>query len=168
MFDPPMDQHAPAAQSRTVNSYLRTRVLTASPEELRLMLLDGAVKFARQGREGLQRTDFQAMYEGVSQCRNIVFELLTTVREDVDPELARNVKALYTFLYVELSEASHGKDLARFGTVIDLLEFERETWVLLMRKLVEERGGTGGGAGASRGAAMAGPGQARASISVEG
>jgi len=165
MFDPPMDQHAPAAQSRTVNSYLRTRVLTASPEELRLMLLDGAVKFARQGREGLERTDFQAMYEGVSQCRNIVFELLTTVREDVDPELARNVKALYTFLYVELSEASHGKDLARFGTVIDLLEFERETWVLLMRKLVEERGG---GAGAIREPAMAGPGAARASISVEG
>ena len=30
----------------TSNAYLRTKVMTASPEELRLMLLDGAIRFA--------------------------------------------------------------------------------------------------------------------------
>ena len=39
------------------NAYLRTKVMTASPAELRLMLLDGAIKFANQAREGLQAKD---------------------------------------------------------------------------------------------------------------
>lgn len=128
----------PSAQS--ANAYLRTRVLTASPEELRLMLLDGALKFARQGREGLIAKNVESMYSGVSQCRNIVFELLTTVREDLDPELAGNVKALYTFIYKTLVDASFERDLKKLDTSIELLEYERETWVLLMQKLAEERG----------------------------
>ena len=44
----------PTVTVKPVNEYLRTRVLTASPEELRLMLLDGALKYAMQAREGLE------------------------------------------------------------------------------------------------------------------
>jgi hypothetical protein len=36
------------------------------------------------------------------------------------------------------------KDLVRLDSVIKLLEFERETWVLLMKKLVEERAAANG------------------------
>ncbi len=132
--------HQPNPSAQSANAYLRTRVMTASPEELRLMLLDGALKFARQGREGLIAKNIESMYSGVSQCRNIVFELLTTVREDLDPELASNVKALYTFIYKTLVDASFERDLQKLDTSIELLEYERETWVLLMQKLAEERG----------------------------
>lgn len=138
--------------SNHANAYLRTKVLTASPEELRLMLLDGAIKFARQGRDGLVGGDHEAAYNGLSQCRNIVFELLTTVREDLDPELAGNVKALYTYLYKTLVDASFEKDIAKADVVIELLGYERETWVMLMQKLAEERG-------ASRPATPPNPGQ---------
>ncbi len=131
---------AVATPARNANAYLRTRVLTASPEELRLMLLDGAIKFARQGREGMAAQNHEATYLGISQCRNIVFELLTTIREDVAPELAQNVKALYTFLYSQLIDAHHDRNLEKLDKVIELLEYERETWVLLMQKLAEERG----------------------------
>jgi flagellar protein FliS len=136
-----MSAHASTTQH--ANAYLRTKVLTASQEELRLMLLDGAIKFARQGAEGLAKKDFEGMYNGVSQCRNIVFELLTTVRDDLDAELARNVKALYTFLYTELLDASMEKSQDKLSSVIELLEYERETWVLLMQRLSQEKGAGG-------------------------
>ena len=42
------------------NAYLRTQVMSASPAELRMMLLDGAVKFARQGRQGLAEQNHDA------------------------------------------------------------------------------------------------------------
>lgn len=127
------------AGSQHANAYLRTRVMSASPEELRLMLLDGAIKFANQGKEGLERRDFEASFNGISQSRNIIFELLTTVRGDLDPELADNVKSLYTFLYTHLLDASVEKSPTKVGEVIELLEYERETWVLLMQRLAEER-----------------------------
>lgn len=126
-------------QTNSANAYLRTKVMTASPEELRLMLLDGAIKFANQGREGLLTKDFEASFNGVSQCRNIVLELLSTVRPDVDPDLCEKVQSIYGFMYNELIEVSLGRDPKRLEKIITLLEYERETWVLLMEKLVEER-----------------------------
>jgi flagellar protein FliS len=131
-----------SAESNPANAYLRTKVLTASPEELRLMLLDGAIKFARQGRDGLARKDFEASYNGISQARNIVLELLTTVRDDHDPELAGRVKSVYTFLYVELVNGSMEKSVEKIDAVIKLLEFERDTWAMLMQKIKLERFGS--------------------------
>jgi flagellar secretion chaperone FliS len=139
-------------ESNPANAYLRTKVLTASREELRLMLLDGAIKFARQGREGLAAKNYEASYNGISQCRNIVLELLTTIKPEFDPELCDRVKALYTFMYTELVEASMQKNVERIDGVIKLLEYERETWVLLMQKLAGDR--TGGEAAPTKPAAL--------------
>lgn len=124
---------------RTANAYLRTRVLTAPPEELRLMLLEGAVKFATQGRDGLVGRNFEASFNGISQCRDIIVELITTVRDEVDPEMADRIRSLYMFIYSELNQASMEKDAAKLDKVITLLEYERETWEMLLRKLAEER-----------------------------
>lgn len=126
-----------------VNAYLRTKVLTASPEQLRLMLLDGAVKFARQGREGLVSRNHEATFTGITQCRDIVLELMTTMKPEVDPELCGRMKALYTFMYTYLVEASMERSIEKLDKVIELLEFERETWTMLIDKLTEERASVG-------------------------
>ncbi len=132
----------------TANSYLRSKVMTASPEELRLMLLDGAIKFACQGREGLERRDYEAMFNGLSQCRNIVTELIVTIRTEPDADLAEKVRSLYVFIYNQLLEASISKSLSHCDEAIRRLEFERETWVLLMKKVGQERAaGVGGPSG---------------------
>ncbi|MEZ6243543.1 MAG: flagellar export chaperone FliS [Phycisphaerales bacterium] len=129
------------SQANTATAYLRTRVMTASPEQLRLLLLEGAVRFAQQAREGLEAKDYEKAHSGFSQCRAIVLELLGSVRPGPDPELGERVKSLYSFMYNELIEASFNKDAARLGKVIDLLEYEVETWKMLMDKLAVERGG---------------------------
>lgn len=121
------------------NRYLETKVLTATPEELRLMLLDGAIKFCRQGRDALAKGDFEGCHSGYSRCRAILIELISSMRVEVDPELCERVGSLYLFLIRELIESSHSKIVSKGDRVIELLEYERETWVLLMAKLAEER-----------------------------
>jgi len=118
-------------------------VLTAGPEELRLMLLDGAIKFAVQGRDGLLRKDFEASFNGISQCRDIICELMTSIRPEHDPLLAERVMSVYSFIFTELTQASMDKDAAKLTKVIDLIMYERETWALLIQKLAEERGAGG-------------------------
>jgi flagellar protein FliS len=132
----------------TTNAYLRTKALTASPEELRLMLLDGAIRFARSGQEGLRNRNYEQSFNGVSQCRAIVMELMTSMRREHNPELCDRMHGVYMFLFNELINASMEKDPGRLDKVIELLEFERETWVQLMEKLRQER--AGGGDGGSR------------------
>lgn len=131
------------------NAYLRTKVMTASPEELRLMLLDGAIKFARQGREGLEKKDYEQVFNGLSQCRNIITELIVTVRPEPDPDLAEKIRSLYAFIYSQLLEASISKSVSHCDEAIRLMEYERETWILLMKKVAQERAGLLGDAAGS-------------------
>lgn len=128
----------------SANAYLRTKVLTAPPEQVRLMLLDGAIRFASQGRDAMERKDFEGIYLGVSQCRAIVFELMTSIGPDVEPTLGQRVRALYTYMYSRLLEASTERNLAKLDEVIELLRFERETWAMFLEKLAAERAGAVG------------------------
>ncbi|GAB5495768.1 MAG: hypothetical protein Phyf2KO_08480 [Phycisphaerales bacterium] len=122
------------------NAYLRTQVMSASPAELRMMLLDGAVKFAKQGRQGLVDKDHEQVYSGFSQARAIITELMTSMRPEAAPELCEQVRSLYAFLFQELVRASMDSDLPRADKAIELLEYEQQTWRLLLEQLKTEEG----------------------------
>jgi len=130
---------AHAASLNGANAYLRQRVFSASPEELRMMLLEGALRFARQGAEGLRQRNFERSYQGIHQCQDILMELINALRPEVAPDLCRQLAALYTFMYRRLMEASAARDADIVDEVIKLLVFENETWALAIEKLREER-----------------------------
>ena len=121
------------------NAYLREKVMGAKPEELRLMLIEGAVKFAMQAKIGLENKDFEQSYLGFGQCRDIVTELMTSAKSDDQPELAERIRAFYAFIYSELVACSFERDIPKLDKVIELLEFEVETWKLAVEKLRVER-----------------------------
>lgn len=125
-------------------SYLRSQVMSATPAELRLLLLDGAIRFAHQGRQGLIDKNYEQSFEGISQCRAIVTELAVGVNRQVDPELCDRVTSVFMFMFGELTEAGLEKDPARVERVIELLEFERETWRLAMDRLKRDRAAVAG------------------------
>lgn len=119
-------------------AYLRTKVMTASPAELRLMLLDGAIRFAEQAKRGYETKDYESSFEGTTKAQAIVLELLNALRPGQAPELCERLNALYTFLYRSLVEASMSKDAAKVEEVIGLLRFERETWSMCIDELARE------------------------------
>lgn len=114
--------------------------MSARPEELRLMLLDGAIKFALQAKEGLSTRNFELSFNGFSQAREIVMELINGISDDADPDLAEKVRSVLLFLYRELMDASFSKSVEKVDAVLKILEYERETWVLAMEKIAGERG----------------------------
>ena len=156
---------------QTANTYLTTRVMSASPQELRLLLLDAAIKFTHQACEGLRTRNFELSFNGFGQSRAIALELVSGISEDADPELADKVRSVFLFIYRELMDASFEKSVKRTERIIELLEYERDTWLLAMERLVAERcGGTAPGRDAgslkpSAGGAMTMPGKNATSAS---
>ncbi len=141
-FTPPINLAAdlPSTQPKDlITPYLRAKIMSARPEELRMLLLDGAVRFARQAQEGLSTKNFEQSYIGITKCRDIVVELMTSIKEDHNPDLARNIKALYSFIFTELTEANLARSADRMAKIVELLEYERETWALLLDKVAAER-----------------------------
>lgn len=130
------------------NPYLRTKILTASPEELRLMLYDGAIKFCNQAKLGLENKNFEESYNNISRAQKIVLELSTSLDHKIAPELCEKMSSLYNYIYRKLIDANTQHTLEDLQEAVDLLKYERETWVLLMQKLKEEgnpRDAIGGG-----------------------
>jgi len=121
-------------------AYLRTKVLTASPAELRLLLLDGALRFAETAKRGYEEQNYDLSYEGTSKCQAILTELMCSLRPERDPDLCNKLSALYTYMYKRLIEASIGRSTAIVDEVISLLQYDRATWVLLMADLAKNGG----------------------------
>jgi flagellar protein FliS len=116
--------------------YLETQVTTATPQRLRLMLIDAAIRWAHMTVEHL-RTERQAeAFETLIRCREIVSELMAGVKQDASP-LSNQVLGLYSFLFNALTAAQHSHSIKSIEEVIGVLEEERQTWSLLCEQLVD-------------------------------
>jgi flagellar protein FliS len=117
------------------NAYLKTQILTARPEQLTLMLLDGAIRFAQRGRQCLDEHNFEGSFEALSRAEQIVMELINSLKPEAAPEICRQQASLYMFVYVRLVEANMGRQPAPLQDALAVLATLRETWLMLMDRL---------------------------------
>jgi len=115
--------------------YLRNAVLTATSEQLVLMLYDGAIRFARQAKEALARKDFESSCDRLLRAQRIVQELQAGLREEVNPDLARQMNSLYVFIYERLVQANMTQQSGPIDEALKILEHQRETWRMLLDKV---------------------------------
>jgi flagellar protein FliS len=114
--------------------YLESKVLTAPPQRLHLMLIEGAQRFGRQAEEALRRGDAEAAAAPMLRVLDIVGELLAVVRAKKS-ELNSRIADFYWFLFRRVSLAKIHGDAAMLSEVLRLLDYERQTWQLVCDKL---------------------------------
>ncbi len=131
----------PAAGQPT-NPYLKTKILTASPEELRLMLYEGVLRFCHQAKAALsaEKPDFETSYNNLTRAQKIVLELSTSLKPEVAPELCEKLNALYIYIYRRLVDANMNRDPGAIDEAIELLAYEKQTWEMLMQQLAQQQG----------------------------
>ena len=115
--------------------YLRTKVLTATPEQLQLMLYDGAIRFAEQARTALQDKNYEKSYNLISRVQKILTEMSASLKHDVFPELCGKLSSLYNFAYRKLIEANIDHTVESLDEALNVLRFQRETWAMLLDQL---------------------------------
>jgi len=116
------------------DSYLETQVMTATPQKLRLMLIEGAIRFARQTLQHWEEENNEEAVDSLIHCRSIVTELVAAIKDD-KTELTNKVTGVYLFLFQTLTEAQLRRDQKRVEDAIRVLEVERETWQLVCEKM---------------------------------
>ena len=120
---------------QAAQNYLRTKVLTATPEQLQLMLYDGAIRFCEQARVGLEQKNYEQSYNGLSRATRIITELTASLRHEIAPELCGKLAALYNFVYMKLIEANVEHKMQSLDEALSILRYQRETWMLLLDQL---------------------------------
>ncbi len=119
----------------STQSYLETQVMTAAPQKLRLMLIEGALRLANRARDLLSQNQLGPATESILRCQTILDELGASPDPQRSPELARQISSLYRFVHRSLTDAQLNRDLQRLNDSIRVLEIERETWRLVCQKL---------------------------------
>jgi flagellar protein FliS len=142
------------------DAYLETQVTTATPQCLRLMLIEEAL---RRVRAALIDWDAGRTEEGgqaVERCRELVAELIGGVRPELS-SVASQALGIYLFLFSTLTEARLSGDRGRLADIVRVLEEERQTWREVCRQFPEPLAAAAAGAAAAEELAPARVGQPR-------
>jgi flagellar protein FliS len=116
------------------NPYVKTLesvVLTASKEELTLMLYEGAIKFCNQAVMAIEKKDYDKANAHIMRVEDIVREFQITL--DRGYEISNQLDALYDYMHRRLIEANINKDIEIINEVRDLLRDFRDTWKEAMK-----------------------------------
>lgn len=117
------------------DEYLETRVMTATPAQLHLLVVDGAVRCAVRAEEALSASDFEAAHFSLNDARDFVTELIGGLNEEHAPEITEPLKALFAFVYRNLVEADMQRSVAKVRDALKILRLHRESWTLMMEQL---------------------------------
>jgi flagellar protein FliS len=123
--------------SAVANAYLETQVLTASPERLHLMVIDAAIRFARQAVAAVENKDIEAGFHALARSRSCVNEILTGIATDPNPELAERLRGLFIFVQQSLARADLLRDSQLIRDALTILETHRQTWQALIDRIQE-------------------------------
>ena len=115
--------------------YLKSAVMTATPEQLHLMLLDGAIRFATKAQEELKRKNREAALNAFERAQQIALELTLGINREANPQLGDQFVALYNFVYRRLVDANLHQDERAVEDALRILRHQRETWLLIVQKL---------------------------------
>lgn len=117
------------------DQYLTTEVLTATPQKLHLMLIDGVIRLGERARQCWGEGDDEKAGLALVQAQRIMMEIIAGVRREVAGDLAKRVSAIYWFIYRSLVDANKQHDEKSLDDALRILRVERETWRLLCEQL---------------------------------
>jgi len=120
---------------QAAQNYLRTKVLTATPEQLQMMLFDGVVRFGEQARVALQQKNYEQSHSLITRMQKIIAELTAGLKHEMDPDLCGKLASLYNYAYRKLIEANVERHIEALDDALNVLKFQRETWSMLLQQL---------------------------------
>ena len=117
-----MSAYAPAP-----NAYRESAVLTATPEQLVVMLYDGANRFLTQSAIAMRDSRAGLAGEKLRRAEAIIDELLATLDLSVG-EIAERLQSLYLFFKEHLMAARLNQDASKVDEVARLMRELRTAW----------------------------------------
>lgn len=119
------------ALNQAYSQYNNSRILTASPAELTLMLYEGAIKFCNIAIMAVEKHDIMKAHTYIVKTERIIEEFQSTLNYKY--EVANEFNKVYTYIYNRLVEANIKKDKEILEEVLTHLRSMRDTWKEVMR-----------------------------------
>lgn len=125
------------ALPKAYGQYNNSKILTASPAELTLMLYEGAIKFCNIAIFAVEQKDVEKAHVNIQKTERIIDYFRQTL--DMKYPVAEDFERVYSYLSGRLVEANIRKDKDILEEVATHLRSMRDTWKEVM-KINKEQG----------------------------
>lgn len=112
------------------SQYSNSKVMTASPAQLTLMLYEGAIKFCNIAIVAIEEKDVMKAHNNIRKVENIITEFRATL--NFKYPVANDFEKVYAYIYDRLVEANIRKDKDILEEVLGHLRTMRDTWKEVM------------------------------------
>lgn len=124
-------------QNKGYSTYNNSKILTASPAELTLMLYEGAIKFCNVALMGLEANDLEKAHNGILRAERIVNEFRMTL--DFKYEVSKDFDSVYVYIMDCLIQSNLKKDKEKLEEALKYLRIMRDTWKEVMKLAKEQK-----------------------------
>lgn len=114
------------------NAYKNQQIMTSSPEQLTLLLYNGALRFLTESVLAMEQGDVQKSYHANLRVQDIVREFSRTL--DMKYELSKSWAQLYEYTEYCLIQGNIKKDVQQLNEARSVLQELRDTWVEAMKQ----------------------------------
>lgn len=119
-------------QQQMANAYKNQQVMTSSPEQLTLLLYNGALRFLTESILAMEQGDIQKSHNANLRVQDIVREFVITL--DMNYELSKTWAQLYEYTEHCLIQGNIKKDVEQLLQAKSVLQELRETWIEAMKQ----------------------------------
>jgi len=112
--------------NQALNTYFNTKVTTATPGELTLMLYSGCIKFLKLALKSMEEGDYEQKNNNLIKASNIIDELLITL--DMKYEISRSLSSLYIYIKELIISANIKSQKEPLLESIQLVTELKDTW----------------------------------------
>lgn len=110
------------------NDYLRNQVMSASPNKLIEMLIEGAIKGIRKAGLAIDDRNIELANNEIVHAQDIVDELKFSVNTEVEGDIPKQLVATYDLIGNELVQANVHKDRKHLDIARKMLEEVLDAW----------------------------------------
>ena len=116
-----------------LKGYKEMSILSAKPEQLILMLYDGALRFLRQAIKSLEENELETAHNNFIRTQNILTELIASLNFEKGGEIAFNLFRIYEFMHYTLVQANVKKEPEPARQIYDQIKKLRESWASALK-----------------------------------
>ncbi len=112
-------------------AYMDSKILTASPAELTLLLYEGAIKFCNLAIIAIEKKDFEKANINIIKAERIISEFRATL--DFKYPVAKDFDNVYKYVYDRMMTANMKKDPEILEEVLEHIREMRDAWKVVMK-----------------------------------
>ena len=119
------------------NISLEEKVKNSSAEELTLMLFNGCLNFIDQGKQFLNKKQYEQANNNLQRAEAIILELNCTL--NFKYSISNTLSALYNYTYNRLVEGNIKSDQQQINEAENIITTLRDTWLTAIEQIKYEQ-----------------------------